>query len=725
MTVFAYKPAYEWWCFWEVGAASFRENITADVMRYDVKFGCQWNARFGAVNIVSAQGRLVLDASTGKFDLGSANSIFSRGAPTGPITVAFGIAGSDFVWSGLALIQPAPVLDPDRIVTWQLRGRWWQALQQRVDYRDVPEVTSNPTVADITVGPADFLNDYLGVVGEIVGAPAADIRDTIEAPAATNWMFPYVAGTVANSLNTIAANAACVPYEALNGGLGMRPFTSVLNDRTSASAPPAGQRFERRQSRVNWEVRRQPWAVRVEGPDNVSFDSGAVKVFDLQVPRSGWTSSGPVAVTQVEATYALPAELYGVVWSTTTTVPSGWTSATLRVIPSRTGRAVRVVLNATAPSIPANATVPINGWTITEANSRTTLIDFQTLPANAARSIFELPPWFSYDQRGASNTWQIPYGAWMAVANRTMLRTSCVYPLWGVNAASVVRADQLKPGFYAQHRAASDLRYGGMVETVEYFGERGLMPRVRVSTIDISGVYEWNAEDQTSNPDATPPVPVFPPAPPDDIPMLLPPGVPNSLVARYIANDTTIAVTWDAATSGGTANSYRIVVTRVSDSRVIRDVVLPAGSFLGYLIPNIPTDNEVYTVAVSGRNDAGLSAAAETSVAAINRLPGDNSARPVTTAIVLWAPSSDADDLAGGGDLAVLPAPSTGIRPVTSSIVLWAPSSDADDLAGGGDLAVLPAPSTGIRPVTSSIVLWAPSSDADDLAGGGDLGSIG
>ena len=100
--------------------------------------------------------------------------------------------------------------------------------------------------------------------------------------------------------------------------------------------------------------------------------------------------------------------------------------------------------------------------------------------------------------------------AYVSALNRTMLATECVFPLWADSEAALIKEVQCRPGRYATLRAEADKLYGGMVTTVEYFGERGKVPKVRVGTLDLSGAWAWTADDNTQTPTPQPPVGRFP-----------------------------------------------------------------------------------------------------------------------------------------------------------------------------------------------------------------------
>ena len=514
MTEFGYRPKYEWLLWWNTGTGVLRRNITPYVLRHRVKFGCYWNPRAGAVQMAPAKGHLVLDTGSGVFDLDGPNSIFAGTTPTGPMRVAYGVAGSRFVWLGIALTKPAPLLNTDRTMRWQLRGRWWQGLQQRVLHRHVSQGQTFGDLMPLAVTPADFLEEMLDTMGDIVGENAAGIRATITSPAGITWLWPYVSSSAANNINQIAVASASVPYETSNGSVGMRPYTSILNERASRPAPPSGQRWYQRRSGAEWEVRTQPWAVRVSGPTDIQLaDSGVPAVTSVTVPATAWRAGGAGGaqrVATVEAVYTFPNDIYGVIWDTRIPTPQGWIRASVRAESIRNGRGDRLVVTGVADSDRPETTLQIRGWRIISANERRVVVDFTSGMDDPARSIIELPSWFAWQtQSTVQNLYQLAYAAHMAVANRTMLRVTGEFPLWGPNASAVVRRDQLQPGQYTQHRCQSNVRYGGMVETVEYVGERGKVPRVRVTTLDLSGTYRLDGLDQTGLPDTTPPPPVF------------------------------------------------------------------------------------------------------------------------------------------------------------------------------------------------------------------------
>ena len=547
MTDFTYRPQYEWWGWWDTPDGLARYNFTPLVLRYQVKFGCEWNARKAACELRSAKGHLVLENANNELNLDG--PIFMGRPPTGPIRMGYGISGQRFTWSGLCLPRPAPPLqDDDRLAKWELRGRWWQGLQHPLPYREptvYDNATANVPISNLTITPAEFMGDLLERMADIVGTNSQNIRATLEGPRGVEWLWPYVSGTGAQNINVIARNAASVAYETPNGSIGMKPFQSVLDERLSAPAPPAGQQWLRRRSKAQWEIRTQPWAVRVTGP--VGFSRGPADrtiTFNIEVDADDW-DNGQVAV---EGAYSHPNDVYGIIWNTDRTVyrPSTWRGFTISVEPLRVRKGDIIRITGSASANQPTTTIAVTGDPVLASKEQRVLIDPEGADQGGAQSIIDLPPWMGWDDiNQTTNLWRAPYIQWMACANRTMLRVEAEYPLWGAAEGNVIPVAQRQPGDYVQQRAASNLRYGGMVETVEYLGERGRVPTVRVRTLDLSGVHKLDAEDDNSDSTVAPPPRVFPPDIPDNTPT--PPPPPGSGPPDPFANSNTVRTTIDFA----------------------------------------------------------------------------------------------------------------------------------------------------------------------------------
>lgn len=518
---------------WALTAADGTQiDLTGRALAWDVLFGCSYDAQSGRWTLVTARGSIRLDNSDGRLDPAADGALIDVATLSIPRPITLTLAG-ETLWQGHAVVTGSRPLRGDAAVTWQLRGRYWQAIRSEIGLRQLtPHDSPQVAATKLAAAAASPRRAADPISPASVWPTGVRLRDvTVDEPLGRAWA-------------RLAHAVASIPFEDRTGRLGMASLQGVAAGR-QLDAPPGQRALD--DSTIHTIGAASIWSIDVVGKHIVRAETADVTV---TTPDGGATRS-------VAAEYAYRGDVHGVEWTDARpTAPAGWTVVWWQALPARgidPGDVLRAVLRRDVANAQPSG-VRFVGRSL-RADTDSPLVINSVSPqidgiAPSQARVQTTAPWIDHTDPA------FDLDAWAKMAQfhaEPKVRAELTYPLWGDTPADRIpaniadRSGQLVPASMSRYRVDDDTVIDMITETVELRGTSVTVPTATVAGITASGL--GTADDPVD-----PGIPILGgdriPKPWDPVeppPATGTPTVPTPTGLAGVWDDTagTVTLTWD------------------------------------------------------------------------------------------------------------------------------------------------------------------------------------
>ena len=401
-----YRPGTTWTLH---VSATATVDLSPRVLEWDVAFGSLYDSESGRWSLQTARGILVLDNADGRLHTGADDALITAAQTALPLPVTCKV-GDETLWQGLAVVRGSVPVSGDDVVTWQLRGRLWQAIRSLVGWRQTSDDDSLTTPAAIGRG-----------ILTAAGPGGSHVSPASAWPTGLRLRDVTINETLGQAWNRLAHACGGIPFEDRTGKLGVSALQGITEDRQTLW--PVGAIALRDGSHIESEGAASVWSLDVQQKNMVL---GAAKTLGTTTPQG---------ITRMDSfRYDYPSGVAGVEWSEPQpTEAQGWTVVWWEARPapdSEPADVLRVLLRKDVSAArPSGAKFIGKEWTA-DADQPVIVTSVAqeiggTFPEQAR--VQTTPPWMNPAGTGWSYDAYTKYVAWL---NEPKAQATLRYPLW-------------------------------------------------------------------------------------------------------------------------------------------------------------------------------------------------------------------------------------------------------------------------------------------------------